>query len=930
MAKKNKKNSKINQKIRKYFDDDPFDVGVERVETQTLSELFATLGIYDIEPNKALMVKTLRMIWSEADSSMRQEILRFFEADGRVYKSPKPKDEPLFNRDEKIDAILAELDVTAEEALRLREAFATVRAKKITIEKMESRLRYIRFEIKKEKLERELEGFFDFDEHFEFNASIRYALLESSFHKIETLRTKTSYSYEYIEERSFEEIVERIAQDKLEALQHRQKSVETFLASLKIPHAYLTTKEILDSLRASPPKSKLSYPLISAKVLKRIVTQKIEAKEVALHEEEILIVVQEQLLLPKSTLSLPYNLELHVELEGLLEEIWEAKRFNFDALKQELKAEYEKVFLEHLQSIVSTCAGYAELLHLSDEELHSRVYMYVTELVPATLHISAKTERKILRRFLHSIQGELIKKQRQELLARTIRDFKSLFPIARSMRRKLTLHIGPTNSGKTYTAMQRLKQADTGYYLAPLRLLALEGYESLKKEGIESSLITGEEQILDEEATHISSTIEMMNYDVDVDVAVIDEVQMIDDRDRGWAWANAIIGAPAKEVIMTGSPNVKDAVIALAEYLGEELEIIEFERKNPLELLPEPTDIKQIEPATAVIAFSRKEVLRLKQQLSREFAVSVVYGNLSPEVRKEEARRFREGETQILVATDAIAMGMNLPIKTVLFSKAQKFDGVKERNLYASEIQQIAGRAGRYGLHEAGYVGALNKEALAVLQKNFSKEAKRVKTPFRVMASLEHIKLVGTILEESSLEEILRFFIKNMEFNGPFYAASLDDMLEASKIVDRYDLDIASKYHLACAPLTLKSTYIIEAFESYVYALEQKKPVYYHPPKLSGEHARTSHELLLAEDMVKEISLYLWLSYRFGEYFVDEQKAREYRGVLNRYIENTLQKTELTQACKLCTQPLAPNSKYAICQKCFKKHYTHKSRARRH
>jgi len=457
-----------------------------------------------------------------------------------------------------------------------------------------------------------------------------------------------------------------------------------------------------------------------------------------------------------------------------------------------------------------------------------------------------------------------------------------------------------------------------------LRLLALEGYESLRAKDIECSLITGEEQIIDEEATHISSTIEMMNYEVDVDVCVIDEVQMLDERDRGWAWANAIIGAPAKEVIMTGSSNVKDAVIALAEYLGEELEIVEFERKNPLELLEEPTPLSEVEAGSAVIAFSRKDVLKLKQQLSSRFNVSVVYGNLSPEVRREEARRFREGESEVLVATDAIAMGMNLPIKTVLFSKAKKFDGIMDRNLFPSEVQQIAGRAGRYGLHENGYVGALHKDALRVIKKGFEKAPKKIQPPFKVMASLEHIKLVANILEENSLAEILEFFVKNMEFNGPFYAASLDDMLEAAKIVDSYDLDIATKYHFACAPLTLKSPYIISAYEGYIHALEKKEPVYYHPPKLEGEYAQTSQELLLAEDMVKEISLYLWLSYRFKEYFVDEEKARTYRGVLNRYIEKSLHEAQLARSCKLCGVALPLNTKYSICQSCFRKNYTHK------
>ncbi len=928
MAKKSKKNSKINQRIRKYFDGDPFDVGIERVESKTLSEIFSALGIYDIEHNKKLMVKTLRMIWSEAESVMRQDILHFFEADGRVYKSNKPKDEPHCNREEKIEAILAELDVNEEEALRLREAFATVRSKKITIEKMESKLRLIRFELKREKLERELEGFFDIDDSFEFNASLKYELYDQHFHKILTLHTKP-YSYEFIEEKPYEEIVAIIGRDKVAVVEQKQQQIDAFLQGLKYPHAYLSTKEILDSLRASPPKTRLTYPLVSAKVLKRIVAQKIDAKEIELHSEEVLIVVNEHLTLPYSELEVAYNLELHIELDGLLEEIWLSKRFNFDTVHAEVKKEYEEEFLEELRELVDECRGYAELLHFSEEELHARVYEFVLELLPRTLHLTQKLHRKITRRFLHSIQGELIKKQRQELLARTIRDFKNLFPIARGMKRKLTLHIGPTNSGKTYTAMQHLKAADTGYYLAPLRLLALEGYENLKAESIDASLITGEEQILDDDATHISSTIEMMNYDVDVDVCVIDEVQMIDDRDRGWAWANAIIGAPAQEIIMTGSANVKDAIIALAEYLGEELEIIEFERKNPLELLEKPTDIKEIEAGTAVVAFSRKDVLKLKQRLSTEFSVSVVYGNLSPEVRREEARRFREGETQILVATDAIAMGMNLPIKTILFSKAEKFDGIAQRNLFPSEIQQISGRAGRYGLHENGYVGALNKEALSIIKKNFAKEPKKVKTPFKVMASLDHIRLVSSILEENSLEEILRFFIKNMEFNGPFYAASLDDMLEASRIVDSYDLDIATKYHLACAPLTLKSSYIIEAYEGYIHALEKKEPVYYHPPRLQGSCAQTSDELLRAEDMVKEISLYLWLSYRFGDYFVDEAKARQYRGVLNKYIENTLQQTQLAQVCKLCQAPLPLNSKYAICQSCFRKNYTHRRGPRR-
>jgi len=927
MGKKNKKLTKINQRIRKIFDDDPFDIGVQRVSSKTLSELFATLGIYDIEHDRESLIKTARIIWSEPDSVIRREILDFFENDGVIYPSDKPK-EPVYGRDEKIQSIMDELEVTQEEKALLMDAFINVRSKKITIEKMESKLRHIRFEVKKQKLQKLLDGVFDIDDSLEFNASFIYQLYEYHFHKILTLNTKP-YSYEYIEQNSIDEIVEKISDDKERIISLKQKEIDGFIASLPDKHRYLTHKEIATAFRSSPPKNKLHYPLLKEDSIKEIIKNFIEIIFIELHDEELILQVEENIILPFSDTKVKYVLDLHVELNSLLKEIWDGVDLDFTDVLTNAKKESEEHFLSQLDQLIQHCKGYAQLLHLSDEVLHKKIYLFLVDMLPKNLILTPRIIKKATRTFIYNIQAELIKKQRQELLAGTIRDFKNLFPLAREMKRKLTLHIGPTNSGKTYEAMKRLKEADTGYYLAPLRLLALEGYEDLKSSGIDVSLITGEEQLLNEDATHISSTIEMLNFDVDVDVCVIDEVQMIDDRDRGWAWANAIIGTPAKEIIMTASLNAKDAIIALAEYLGEELEIVEFERKNPLTLLESPTEIKDVKEGSAIIAFSRRDVLKLKQKLSKYFSVSVVYGNLSPEVRREEARRFRAKETQILVATDAIAMGMNLPIKTILFSKAKKFDGITERNLFPSEIHQIAGRAGRFGLDEEGFVGALNKDVLKIIKKNFDKKDRDIMLPFTVMANLEHIKLVSRILEEDSLREILKFFVKNMHFNGPFHATNLDDMMEAASIVDSYDLDIATKYHLACAPLTLKSPYILTAYESYILALEHKKIVPYKPPVLVGSFATTAEELLQAEDMVKEISLYLWLSYRFKDYFLDVQKAKEYRVVLNNFIEESLQQKYFVKRCRICNAPLPPNSRYDICQNCFRKYYLYKNKAKR-
>jgi len=298
-------------------------------------------------------------------------------------------------------------------------------------------------------------------------------------------------------------------------------------------------------------------------------------------------------------------------------------------------------------------------------------------------------------------------------------------------------------------------------------------------------------------------------------------------------------------------------------------------------------------------------------------------------VRREEARRFREGETEILVATDAISMGLNLPIQTVLFSRGDKFDGIEQRPLVASEIQQIAGRAGRFGLHEKGYVGALRPEVLTHLKKCFHEPAAPIGIPFNVMANLDHIKLVGGILEENSLQVILEFFGRYMKFNGPFEAANLEDMLEASKIVDQYGLDLATKFHLACAPLTLRSPFIVSAYERYLHALEQGKPIAYIPPESLGSYALSMEELLEAEDYVKEISLYLWLSYRFEEYFIDADKARKYRVTLNNFIENSLKQSHFVPRCRQCTKALPLESKFQICQSCFKKMNMEKRRADR-
>jgi len=478
-------------------------------------------------------------------------------------------------------------------------------------------------------------------------------------------------------------------------------------------------------------------------------------------------------------------------------------------------------------------------------------------------------------------------------------DLKSLFPLAREQNRKLYFYVGPTNSGKTYRAMKELKEADCGMYLAPLRLLALENYENLLADEIPVSLITGEEEILDEEAGHICSTIEMTNYSLEVDVCVIDEVQMMGDPDRGWAWVNAIVGAPAEKVLMTGSVNALDAIKQIAEYLGEELEIVKFKRINPLEMLTHATPMKHITLNTAIIAFSRAEVLRIKSQLSKNHKVSVLYGNLSPEVRREEAKRFREGKSDVLVATDAIAMGLNLPIQTLLFSADSKYDGVETRKLIPNEIIQIAGRAGRYGHHENGYIGATDPKILAHIDKMFHAPLHTIKPPFQVKATTSQVLDLAQHLKTDNLFKILNYFSKHMNFDGPFVAANIGYMLDLAVMLDeKKKLTLEEKYMLAGAPVSIRSPLIKSAFFFYVDSILKRKVVRYKTSVSTTGTAKTQLELLKAEDEVKKISLYLWMAYKFSELFPDSKMAEAARIKVNQYCEASLKSNKELKAPK--------------------------------
>ena len=284
---------------------------------------------------------------------------------------------------------------------------------------------------------------------------------------------------------------------------------------------------------------------------------------------------------------------------------------------------------------------------------------------------------------------------------------KDEYPEARAMRRHFVIHLGGTNTGKTYAGFQRLRRAPTGVYLAPLRLLALEAQETLLKAGVECGLTTGEEEDLREEDTHVAATAEKLDLKRRWDAAVIDECQMIADPQRGYAWTRAILGVLAEEVHLCAAPEARDILIRLIESCADSYEIEVHQRRTPLICMNRTVDPQRVQPGDALITFSKVGVLSVAEDLRQSGKEpAIIYGALPYATRRKQMKGFLDGEMSYIVSTDAIGMGLNLPIRRIIFMETEKFDGVERRELKPEEIKQIAGRAGRFGMYNRGYVGA--------------------------------------------------------------------------------------------------------------------------------------------------------------------------------------------------------------------------------
>ena len=263
------------------------------------------------------------------------------------------------------------------------------------------------------------------------------------------------------------------------------------------------------------------------------------------------------------------------------------------------------------------------------------------------------------------------------------------------LEKKIIAVLGPTNTGKTHFAIERMLQFGSGIIGFPLRLLAREVYEKcIQKIGVEKvALITGEEKIIPPYADYFLCTVESMPLDINAEFIAVDEIQMCADPERGHIFTDRLLNMRGDKLTMFLGSNIMQNII---EKFIPEVEFIFKERFSKLSYAGHKK-ISRLPGRTAIIAFSVDEVYALAEFVRRQRGgAAIVMGSLSPKTRNAQVQLYQSGDVDFLVATDAIGMGINMDIDNISFNSLNKFDGRRNRHLRLTEIGQIAGRAGRY------------------------------------------------------------------------------------------------------------------------------------------------------------------------------------------------------------------------------------------
>ncbi|KAI5310815.1 RNA helicase [Ascosphaera atra] len=496
------------------------------------------------------------------------------------------------------------------------------------------------------------------------------------------------------------------------------------------------------------------------------------------------------------------------------------------------------------------------------------------------------------------------------------------FPLARELQREIHLHVGPTNSGKTYHALKRLEEAKSGFYAGPLRLLAHEVYSRFNAKGIPCGLVTGDEVRYPTDCAPriFSNTVEMVPLGQEVDVGVIDEIQMIADDQRGWAWTRAVLGARAKELHLCGEERTVKLIEKLATTTGDKVHVHRYKRLNELRVMKSSLkgNLSRLEKGDCLVAFSRLHIHSLKEQIEKSTGrrCAIVYGSLPAEIRSQQADLFNDPENDydFLVASDAIGMGLNLSVKRIIFETVVKRLPQGYQRLAVPHIKQIAGRAGRYRVpsksgsdSEAENIGLVTsledvdlpfiREALATEPEDLTR-AGLLATDHQVRAFADHFD------PETPFAYVLHRLHGLARLNhDDYFLCGLNSHQRIGEMLEPVGgLTVSDRLVFAAAPIANKG--MVEITRAFARCVENNTDArLLEIPEInldilnrpvSGEKAY----LQTLEILHRSLVLYLWLSYRMGGVFTDRTLATHAKAIAEVKMDRALTEFSANRALR--------------------------------
>ncbi|EWY87320.1 hypothetical protein FOYG_11538 [Fusarium oxysporum NRRL 32931] len=506
------------------------------------------------------------------------------------------------------------------------------------------------------------------------------------------------------------------------------------------------------------------------------------------------------------------------------------------------------------------------------------------------------------------------------------------FPATRAMQRTIHVHVGPTNSGKTYRALKALENSKRGVYAGPLRLLANEVYQRLTAKGLPCALLTGEEVRLPEDTdTYFTScTVEMVPFNDRFDVAVIDEIQMLADPDRGNAWTTALLGVQAKEVHLCGEERTVSLIQSICAGIGDKCIVHRYDRLSPLEPMNDALDgdYSRLEKGDAIVAFSRLNLHALKRTIEKKTGrrCAIIYGSLPPEVRVQQAALFNDpnNDYDFIVASDAIGMGLNLEIRRVILEAVAKFDGSHNRMLTYPELKQIGGRAGRYrtvrnaaeaGTNadvaveeetKVGYVTTMDTQDLRSVHRAFGAKVDDIEAAY-ISPPAAAIERFSTYFPKGTPLSFILMRIRELASVSKQYRIHISpDKLEIADHIQDIPLTIYDRLLFTNLPINARAQNAVPVLRALARIVANSEdggllkikeiPLENLEIDFKTFQGTSMEYLHRLESLHAAINQYIWLSYRFSGLFRDQKLAFHVRSLVEEKLIDTLERLDFTES----------------------------------